>query len=145
MAGITLAVRHAMMQDDESYENANADERYGNWFVRTPGLGEPVRIPIPFELGLVGKAAPEGLYRLMAFSDDSMSEVAEALRTMALRSIPIDVPTAVKPAIEWNLNRSFFTDRDLVTASMPNDPRFQYNLNTPEIIKVVRQLGRPAC
>jgi hypothetical protein len=120
MAGITLAYA-AMMQDDESYENANPEERYGNWFVRIPGLEEPLRIPIPFELGLIGKALPEGIYRLMA-SDDSTKEVAKALQTMALRSIPIDIPTAVKPIIEWNLNRSFFTDRDLVTASMPSDP-----------------------
>jgi hypothetical protein len=141
MAGITLAYA-AMMQDDESYENANPEERYGNWFVRIPGLEEPLRIPIPFELGLIGKALPEGIYRLMA-SDDSTKEVAEALKTMALRSIPIDVPTAVKPIIEWNLNRSFFTDRDLVTASMPNDPRFQYNLNTPEIIKLFGNIGLP--
>ena len=141
MAGITLAYA-AMMQDDESYENANPEERYGNWFVRIPGLEEPLRIPIPFELGLIGKALPEGVYRLMA-SDDSTKEVAKALQTMALRSIPIDVPTAVKPIIEWNLNRSFFTDRDLVTASMPNDPRFQYNLNTPEIIKLFGNIGLP--
>jgi hypothetical protein len=141
MAGITLAYA-AMMQDDESYENANPEERYGNWFVRIPGLEEPLRIPIPFELGLIGKALPEGIYRLMA-SDDSTKEVAKALQTMALRSIPIDVPTAVKPIIEWNLNRSFFTDRDLVTASMPNDPRFQYNLNTPEIIKLFGNIGLP--
>jgi hypothetical protein len=52
-----------MMQDDESYENANPEERYGNWFVRIPGLEEPLRIPIPFELGLIGKALPEGIYR----------------------------------------------------------------------------------
>jgi hypothetical protein len=141
MAGITFAYA-AMMQDDESYENANPEERYGNWFVRIPGLEEPLRIPIPFELGLIGKALPEGIYRLMA-SDDSTKEVAEALKTMALRSIPIDVPTAGKPAIEWYMNRSFFTDRDLVTASMPNDPRFQYNLNTPEIIKLFGNIGFP--
>jgi hypothetical protein len=141
MAGITLAYA-AMMQDDESYENANPEERYGNWFVRIPGLEEPLRIPIPFELGLIGKALPEGIYRLMA-SDDSTKEVAKALQTMALRSIPIDIPTAVKPIIEWNLNRSFFTDRDLVTASMPSDPKFQYNLNTPEIIKLFGNIGLP--
>jgi hypothetical protein len=82
MAGITLAYA-AMMQDDESYENANPEERYGNWFVRIPGLEEPLRIPIPFELGLIGKALPEGIYRLMA-SDDSTKEVAKALQTLAL-------------------------------------------------------------
>ena len=139
MAGITLAYA-AMMQDDETYENANPEERYGNWFVRIPGLEEPLRIPIPFELGLIGKALPEGIYRLMA-SDDSTKEVAKALQTLALRSIPIDVPTAIKPIIEWNLNRSFFTDRDLVTASMPSDPKFQYNLNTPEIVKLFGNIG----
>jgi len=137
MAGITVAYA-ALMQDDETYENANPEERYGNWFVPTP-FGT-LRVPIPFELGLIGKAAPEGVYRLL-FSDDSTAEVADAMRKMALRSIPIDIPTAIKPAIEWNMNRSFFTGRDLVTASMPEDPRFQYNLNTPEIIRLFGNLG----
>jgi hypothetical protein len=137
MAGITLAYA-AMMQDDETYENANPEERYGNWFVPTP-FGT-LRVPIPFELGLIGKALPEGIYRLMA-SDDSAKEVAKALQTLAMRSIPIDVPTAIKPAIEWNMNRSFFTGRDIVLASMPDDPRFQYNLNTPEIVQLFGNIG----
>jgi hypothetical protein len=139
MAGITLAYAY-MMQDDETYENANPEERYGNWFVPTP-FGT-LRVPIPFELGLIGKALPEGVYRLMA-SDDSTGEVADALRKMAVRSIPIDIPTAIKPAIEWNMNRSFFTGRDIVLASMPDDPRFQYSLNTPEIIKLFGNIGLP--
>jgi hypothetical protein len=137
MAGMTLAYA-AMMQDDETYENANPEERYGNWLVPTP-FGT-LRVPIPFELGLIGKALPEGVYRLMA-SDDSTKEVAKALQTLALRSIPIGVPTAIKPIIEWNLNRSFFTGRDIVLASMPDDPKFQYNLNTPEIIQLFGNIG----
>jgi hypothetical protein len=137
MAGITVSYA-ALMQDDETYENANPEERYGNWFVPTP-FGT-LRVPIPFELGLVGKALPEGVYRLMA-SDDSTGEVAKALQTMAMRSMPIDIPTAIKPAIEWNMNRSFFTGRDIVTASMPDDPKFQYNLNTPEILRLFGNIG----
>jgi hypothetical protein len=74
-------------------------------------------------------------------SDDSTGEVADALRKMAVRSIPIDIPTAIKPAIEWNMNRSFFTGRDIVLASMPDDPRFQYSLNTPEIIQLFGNIG----
>jgi hypothetical protein len=137
MAGMTVAYA-AMMQDDETYENANPEERYGNWLVPTP-FGT-LRVPIPFELGLIGKALPEGVYRLMA-SDDSTKEVAKAVQTLALRSIPIGVPTAIKPIIEWNLNRSFFTGRDIVLASMPDDPKFQYNLNTPEIIQLFGNIG----
>ena len=137
MASITVA--YAMMMDEEeAYKNANDEERLLNWFVPTP-FGT-LRVPIPFELGLIAKAAPESIYRYLT-TDASMSEVAKALKEVAFRSIPIDIPTAAKPIIEWQLNRSFFTDRDIVTASMPEDPKFQYNLTTPEIVKLFGNIG----
>jgi len=127
-----------MMDEEEAYKNANDEERLLNWFVPTP-FGT-LRVPIPFELGLIAKAAPESIHRYLT-TDASMSEVAKALKEVAFRSIPIDIPTAAKPIIEWQLNRSFFTDRDIVTASMPEDPKFQYNLTTPEIVKLFGNIG----
>jgi hypothetical protein len=137
MALMTMAYA-AAMEDEEEYKNANPDERYNNWFVPTPfGV---LRVPIPFEAGLVFKGIPEGVYR-MAFTDDKNADVLKALKDLAMRSVPGDVPTAIKPLIELNLNKSFFTDREIVDASMPQDAKYQYRPNTPELIKLFGEIG----
>lgn len=138
MATMTMAYA-AMMQDDETYENANPDERYGNWFVPTP-VGT-LRVPIPFELGLIGKAIPEGVYRAL-MSDDKGSDIASALGTMLFRSVPGDLPTAIKAPVELMLNKSFFTDRPIVDARLEGlDPSEQFRPNTPEAIKLFGAMG----
>jgi len=137
MALMTMAYA-AVMEDEEEYKNANPDERYNNWLVPTP-LGV-LRVPIPFEAGLVFKGIPEGVYR-MAFTDDKASDVMVALKDLAMRSVPIDLRTAIKPIVELNLNKSFFTDREIVDASMPDDPKYQYRPNTPELIKLFGAVG----
>jgi hypothetical protein len=134
MAAFTLAYA-MMMEDDEAYENANPEERYGNWFVPTP-FGT-FRVPIPFELGLVGKAIPEGLYRLAA-TDDKASDVISALRTQFFRSIPGDLPTAIKAPVELMLNKSFFTDRPIIDQRLEGLVKSeQFGQKTPELIKML--------
>lgn len=137
MAALTMFYA-AMMDDDETYENANPDERYNNWFVPTP-LGT-FRVPIPFEAGLIAKGLPEGVYR-MAFTDDKNADVLKALKDLAMRSLPGDMPTAIKPVVELMLNRSFFTGREIVDKSMSQVAEYQYRPNTPETIKLFGELG----
>jgi hypothetical protein len=138
MAAMTFAYA-AMMDDDETYENANPSERYSNWFVPTP-IGT-VRVPIPFEPGFIFKALPEGVARLM-FSDDKLSEVAKAMLEQLERSVPFDLPTAVKPAIELSLNKSFFTERPIVDQGLEFLAKAdQYRPNTPEMIKWFGAIG----
>jgi hypothetical protein len=128
----------AAMEDEDEYKNANPDERYNNWFVPTPfGV---LRVPIPFEAGLVFKGIPEGVYR-MAFTDDKNADVLKALKDLTFRSIPGDIPTAIKPLIELNLNKSFFTDREIIDAGMPEEAKYQYRPNTPEVIKMFGAVG----
>jgi hypothetical protein len=108
MMGVFTIAYAAMMEEDEAYENANPEERYGNWFVPTP-FGT-FRVPIPFELGFVAKSIPEGIYRLVA-TDDKASSVLGALRKQLFASIPGDLPIAAKVPVELMLNKSFFTGR----------------------------------
>lgn len=143
MAGFTLAYA-AMMQDDEAYKNAPAEQRYGNWFIRIPGVKEPFRVPIPFELGLIFKAVPEGLYNA-AFTNEKGSKIAADLGKQMLRSLPgnpaeagVPIPTFMKPLIETALNKSFFTGRDIVDARLENlDKQYQYRDKTPELLKLL--------
>jgi hypothetical protein len=143
MAIMTMAYA-MMMQDDEAYKNATPEQRYGNWFIRIPGIDEPFRVPIPFELGLIFKAVPEGIYNA-AFGTEEGSKVAKDLTMQLLRSLPgnpaeagVPVPTAIKPFIETALNKSLFTGRDIVDARMEGlDKAYQYRDKTPEILKIL--------
>lgn len=116
IAASTMAYA-AMMQDDDDYKNATADERYNNWFVPIPGTDEKVKIPIPFEPGYIFKSLPEAVYNL-AFGDESSRNVLDAFGQMALNTMPGVIPQGVKPLIEASLNRNFFTGREIEDVRM---------------------------
>jgi hypothetical protein len=136
MFGFTM-VYAAMMQDDEAYQNANDDEKYANWFVYTPLSDEPIKVPIPFELGFLFKALPEGVANAM-FGDEKGRDVGAALFKMAFNSIPISGPQGVKPALEVAINHSFFTGRDIESKRLQQyEPGERYTERTSEIAKSI--------
>jgi hypothetical protein len=98
----------AAMQDDEAYKRAKPEERYGNWFVYVPGVSEPLRIPIPFELGYLFKALPEAVYNLAA-GDEKASDAVKGIGKLLGQSNPFALPQAVKPLTEVVLGSSFFS------------------------------------
>lgn len=131
----------AMMQDDEAYKNATPDQKYGNWFVRIPGVDEPVRLPIPFEIGYIFKALPEALYNSMV-NERGGEEAVKAFRQILINTIPggssYGIPQAMKPAIEAGLGKSFYTGRGIMS---PHEekllPEAQFRENTSQIAKTV--------
>jgi hypothetical protein len=134
MMGFTM-VYAAAMQDDEAYQNANDDEKYGNWFVYTPFSDEPVKVPIPFELGFIFKAVPEGVMNL-AFGDAKSRDVVGALGKMAWNSVPISGPQGVKPALEVMINHSFYTGREIESKRLQQyEPGERYTERTSEVAK----------
>jgi hypothetical protein len=136
MFGFTMLYA-AMMQDDEAYQNANDDEKYANWFVYTPLSDEPIKVPIPFELGFLFKALPEGVANAM-FGDEKGRDVGAALFKMAFNSIPISGPQGVKPALEVMINHSFFTGRDIESKRLQQyEPGERYTERTSEIAKSI--------
>ena len=146
--GMMLAaasVAYAMaMQDDDAYKNARPDEKYNNWFVHVPGLDQPVRVPIPFEMGYIFKALPEALYNtLMTKHGDE--EAVEAFSNILRQLIPggsnYGIPQAFKPLIEVGLGKSFFTGRDIESVTEQKQmPGTRYRDNTSEAAKFIGQL-----
>lgn len=98
----------ALMQDDEAYQRAKPEERLANWFVYVPGIDEPVRVPIPFEMGFLFKALPEAVYN-MATQDDKADAALKGLGRLAAQTIPLSLPQAVKPLTEAVLGKSFYS------------------------------------
>jgi len=138
MAGMTLAYA-GMMDDDEAYENATPQQRYSNWFVRLPGIAEPLRVPIPFEIGFMFKALPEALYHMS--KDDPKSQQAVAgLKSLAANSVPglssYMIPQAMKPALELALNKSIFTGQPIVSDKLARmTPEMQFDEKTSGLAK----------
>jgi hypothetical protein len=140
MAAATLAYA-AMMEDDEAYKNATPDQKYGNWFVRLPGLDEPIKVPLPFEIGYIFKAIPEALYNTMT-TEHGGEEAVKAFKQILLQTVPggssYGIPQAAKPLIEVGLGKSFYTGRDILSAREKQLlPEEQYRVNTSEAAKLV--------
>jgi len=106
LAAGTLAYA-ALMSDDEAYKRAKPEERYGNWFMYIPGFDEPVRVPIPFELGYLFKALPEALWD-MASNDEKASKAVGGWLKLVAQTNPFSLPQAIKPLTEVYLGQSFF-------------------------------------
>jgi len=131
----------AMMQDDEAYKNATPEQKYGNWFIRISGIDEPIRFPIPFEIGYLFKALPEAIYNSMA-NESGAEEAFKALKTIVLQTIPggssYFIPQALKPAIEYGMGKSFYTGRDTLSRrEQAVLPEQQFRENTSEISKMM--------
>jgi hypothetical protein len=140
IAAGTLAYAY-MMQDDEAYKNARPEEKYGNWFIRIPGVDEPVRLPIPFEIGYIFKALPEALYNSMV-NDHGSEEAVKAFSSILKQTIPggssYGIPQAMRPAIEAGLGKSFYTGRDILSASEKDLlPEYQFRDKTSEVAKTI--------
>ena len=136
MVGFTMLYA-SLMQDDESYQNANDDEKYNNWFIPNPFGDEYIKVPIPFEIGFLFKAVPEALVNT-AFGDEKARDTLSALGKMAYNSMPISMPQGVKPALETAINYSFFTGRPIESERLQQyEPGERYTERTTELAKMV--------
>lgn len=98
LMGISIAYA-MMMQDDEDYRKASPEERYNNFFVHIPFVKEPLKIPIPYEIGILFKALPEALIDSM-HKDMTAYETAKGLGKVMLAAAPGVNPASTKPLIE---------------------------------------------
>ena len=114
LLGAATMLYSSLMQDDETYQNALPEQKYNNFFVPFPGLDEKVRVPIPFEAGIMFKSIPEALMNYMYGHD---KEAAEGMRQAVLKLIPggesYGVPQILLPGVETALGKSLHTGRDI--------------------------------
>lgn len=104
----------AMTHDDDDYLAQEQETRDNNWLI--PSLG--VKIPIPFEVGVLFKVIPE---RIMGytFGDDTGKDFAESMGRAAWSTFGfLPVPQTALPMLEAYTNYSFYTGRNIVGAGM---------------------------
>ena len=114
LAGLT-AIYWALVSDDEQYKEQSEEVRDNNWLIPTR-FGVPVRIPIPFEVGLLFKTIPETMIAA-AYGDKTAPEVYGTLKRGVVSTLeinPLFGAQAYAPLAEAALNHNFFTDRPIV-------------------------------
>ena len=127
----------SLMQDDETYQNANDDEKYSNWFVPNPFGEDHIKVPIPFEVGLLFKAVPEALVNTI-FGDEKARDAFSAIAKMAWNNVPNVTPAAGKPIFEVAANYSFYTGREIESKRLQQlEPGERYTDRTTEIAKSI--------
>jgi len=109
MSASTVAYA-ALMEDDERYRKAKPEERYGNWFLVNPfdPKGDLIRVPIPFEIGLIFKAIPEALYNVAKGTDTTENATRGIFKLLEQSNPFTPVPAALKPGLEVFLGTSLF-------------------------------------
>lgn len=132
--GLTMAALSAMYwtltHDDEEYKKQEQETKDNNWLI--PSLG--IKIPIPFEIGVIFKVIPERIMALTLGQDtnkDFMDSMARNLRS----TLAIDyLPQAIKPFVETETNFSLFTRRPIVGQGLEGvAPEFQVGPGTSSV------------
>jgi len=100
----------AMTHDDDEYLAQEQETRDNNWLL--PSLG--MRVPIPFEVGVLFKVIPERLLEL-SFGNDTGKDFSEAMVRNIKSSLFMDLmPQTIKPIYEVTTNYNFYTRRPIV-------------------------------
>lgn len=149
LAAGTLVYAMAM-EDDDTYKNARPSERYNYWFVPLSRGPKPednvtLKLPIPFEIGVLFKAIPEALIDLMR--GNFGAKEWEASRNLVLNQIPgassYGLPQMVRPLIEVGTNHNFFTGREVEGTGMRNvDPQERFTARTTELAKRLSEMAQ---
>jgi hypothetical protein len=128
------------MQDEEAYKNATPQEKAMNWFLPIPGVEASLRVPIPFEIGILTKAIPELLFNA-GFGDASSGDTVKGLKFALGMSVPSVIPTAAQPILELATNYSFFRDGPIETMrDKAVAPELRYRETTTELAKTMGQV-----
>ena len=125
------ALYYAMTQDDDDYKKQEQETRDNYWLL--PSLG--VKIPIPFEVGIIFKVIPE---RIMAyaFGSDTGKDFMDSMGRQIRSTLSINYPQIAVPYTEMVTNYSFFTSRPIVSRAMEGiAPEFQVEASTSGLAK----------
>ena len=122
LSSITL-IYYLMVHDTDEYKNLKREVRDDNWVIPT-GFKYSIKLPIPFEVGMLFKAIPERIFD-MTLGDDAFTQksVDEALTTTTRQlktslNLPFIQPGGglqiLKPLAEAINNRNSYTGQDIV-------------------------------
>jgi len=123
-----------LTHDDEEYKRQEQEVRDNNWIF--PSVG--IRVPIPFEVGVLFKVVPERILEY-SFGDDTGKDLSESMGRALKSTFAFNpIPQTFLPLEEARTNYSFFTGRPIVGQGMEGvAPEFQVGPSTTKIAQAI--------
>jgi hypothetical protein len=143
MRGMTMMALSSfywfMVSDDEEYKKQEQETKDNNWII--PSIG--VKIPIPFEVGVLFKVMPERIAAYL-FGNDTGKDLRESMLRSAISTFAFNpVPQTVKPVLEAYVDFNMFTLRPILSQGMKDiEPEYQVGPSTSKVaIGLAQSLG----
>jgi len=136
--GITVPslILWAINHDDERYKKLPEWQKNFFWIFPIGTDGPILRLPKPFELGLIFGSLPERILDYAVSKDiDEVKSIATAMKDGAM---PGMIPTVALPVLEHMTNYSFFRQRRLESQAIQRLPvAMRYTPYTSEAAKTI--------
>ena len=142
------AMYYLLVSDTDEYKNVRREVRDDNWLIPL-GNGLPaIKIPIPFEVGMMFKAIPERVLDVFVGEDALSNKAIGEAKDSILRQLgtSANIPffeagfgiQAIKPIAEVYLNRNSFTNTEIVPYyQLQLEPGLQARPGTNQLFKNV--------
>jgi len=136
--GMTIAALSTMYwmlaSEDDEWKKQEQETRDNYWIF--PSLG--VKIPIPFEIGVLFKVIPERILEY-SFGDDTGKDFLKSMTRQLMGTLAFNpIPQTVLPAIESVTNFSFFTMRPIVSQGLEDvNPAYQIGPTTSRLGELI--------
>ena len=141
--GMTMFALSAMywtlIHDNDDYKKQEEETKDNNWFI--PQLG--IKMPIPFEVGIIFKVIPERIMALI-FGNDTGKDFMKSMQRQLSTTLMINpIPQTALPIVENVTNYSFFTGRPIVGQGLEGvAPQYQIGPTTSHLAqKIGAELG----
>jgi hypothetical protein len=126
LLGLTVLYYWAVHDDDE-YKNASPEVRDNNYILpimkgdtETGRPGLAMKLPIPFEVGILFKVIPERAIGLMR-GEESYRDFEQSMKRQLYSTLGVSPPQAILPPLEaLVMNKSLYTGRPVVPTYMQN-------------------------
>ena len=141
--GMTMAALSSMYwmltHDDDDYKKQEQEVRDNNWIL--PGLG--IKIPIPFEVGVLFKVIPERILGV-TFGQDTAKDFTQSMIRQLSSTLAFNpIPQAALPVVEYMTNYSFFTGRPIVGQGMEGvAPAYQVGPGTSRLAQGIGEVTK---
>lgn len=134
--GVPSMLLYMHNMHDAEFQDLPRWERDMFWHIRPVADGPLLRIPKPFEYGVLFGSVPERI--LEATFEDDPSIIGPTLERASEMFLPAIMPTMAKPFIETWGNKSFFFDQPLTTKGQERLPISQQaNAGTTEFSQLL--------
>ena len=142
-------IYYLLISDTDEYKEAKREIRDDNWLIPTP-FDYTLKVPIPFEIGMMFKALPERFIdltlgeKVLGVKESVEKDPLESFRRQIGTSLNVPVIggdisiQAVKPLFEVMVNRNSFTGTEIVPYyKLKREPGYQASPQTNELARLI--------